>query len=74
METKSKTGGPNEGIDDDAFAELAWLDASPPVALLAGDQEAFRDTWEHQGWTVVLSSELRAGGIGALTAHLDEGS
>ncbi|MCP4660268.1 MAG: helicase, partial [bacterium] len=32
----------HDAIDDDAFAELAWPRATPPVALLAGDQEGFR--------------------------------
>ena len=64
----------NESVDDDAFAELAWADLSPPVVLLAGDQEGFKGTWEAQGWVVVLASELRTDGIAGLITHLSKGT
>lgn len=53
----------NERIDDDAFAELAWPDCSPPVALLAGDQTDFAAEWQRQGWKVVTPDDLQAKGI-----------
>jgi DEAD/DEAH box helicase domain-containing protein len=59
----------NELIDDDAFAELAWPEASPPVALLAGDQADFKDRWTSGGWTVVTDRDL-LDGVDVLTRHL----
>ena len=56
----------NEQIEDDAFAELAWPNCSPPVALLAGDQADFASAWQQQGWKVVTPDDLQAKGI----AHL----
>ena len=58
----------NEQIDDDAFAELAWPDCSPPVALLAGDQADFAPEWQGQGWKIVTPDDLQAKGI----AHLND--
>jgi DEAD/DEAH box helicase domain-containing protein len=52
----------NDSIDDDAFAELAWPDCTPPVAVLAGDQTAFADQWQGLGWKVVMISDLQAKG------------
>jgi DEAD/DEAH box helicase domain-containing protein len=52
----------NDSIDDDAFAELAWPDYTPPVAVLAGDQTAFADQWQGLGWKVVVISDLQAKG------------
>ena len=56
----------NEQIQDDAFAELAWLDCAPRIALLAGDQADFATQWQEQGWKVVTPDDLQAKGI----AHL----
>ena len=53
----------NNTIDDDAFAELAWPQCSPPVALLAGDQQDFSSLWQAQGWVVVTLDELQARGM-----------
>ena len=60
----------NEQIDDDAFAELAWPNCTPPVALLAGDQEDFAPQWQSQGWKVLTSDDLQAKGIAHLTDQL----
>ena len=56
----------NDDIDDDAFAELAWPQAKPPIALLAGDQEDFASQWQKLGWKVVVPDDLQAKG----TAYL----
>ena len=56
----------NEQIDDDAFAELAWPNCAPPVALLAGDQADFAPEWQTQGWKIVTPDDLQAKGV----AHL----
>lgn len=56
----------NDQIDDDVFAELAWPNAEPPVAVLAGEQADFAATWHQQGWMVVTPDDLQAKG----TAHL----
>jgi len=53
----------NDDIDDDAFAELAWPDAKPAIALLAGDQEDFASQWQKLGWKVVVPDELQARGV-----------
>ena len=63
----------NEHIDDDAFAELAWPDCSPPVALLAGDQSDFAPEWQRQGWKVVTPDDLQAKGIIHLIDLLGKG-
>ena len=63
----------NEQIDDDAFAELAWPECSPPIALLAGDQADFASTWQGQGWKVVTPDDLQAKGISHLIDLLARG-
>lgn len=63
----------NEQIDDDAFAELAWPDGSPPVALLAGDQADFASEWQGQGWKVVTPDDLQAKGITHLIDLIGKG-
>ncbi len=52
----------NEQIDDDAFAELAWPECAPPVALLAGDQTGFARSWQNLGWKVVIPDDVQARG------------
>ncbi|MFO1429764.1 MAG: DEAD/DEAH box helicase [Candidatus Competibacteraceae bacterium] len=47
---------------DDCFAELAWPDAVPPVAILAGDQTEFADRWRDAGWTAITLADIQAGG------------
>jgi DEAD/DEAH box helicase domain-containing protein len=56
----------NDDIDDDAFAELAWPHAKPPIALLAGDQADFASQWQKLGWKVVVQDDLQAKGTGHL--------
>jgi DEAD/DEAH box helicase domain-containing protein len=63
----------NEKIDDDAFAELAWPDCKPPIAILAGDQEDFVPQWQSQGWKIITPDELQAKGIGYLIDQIFKG-
>lgn len=56
----------NDSIDDDAFAELAWPQYHPPVALLAGDQTAFTPKWQQQGWKILTPDDLQARGVSYL--------
>ncbi len=56
----------NDAIDDDAFAELAWPNLSPPVAVLAGDQSDFASQWQQKGWKIVVPDDLQAKGAGFL--------
>jgi DEAD/DEAH box helicase domain-containing protein len=56
----------NERIDDDAFAELAWPQHHPPVALLAGDQMDFAPQWQQHGWKILTPDDLQARGISYL--------
>ena len=60
----------NEQIDDDAFAELAWPQCQPPVAVLAGEQIDFVRHWQAQGWKVLTPDDLQAKGITYLIDHL----
>ncbi len=60
----------NENIDDDAFAEMAWPNCNPPVAVLAGDQESFLKRWQENGWKVFTPDQLQAQGVAALIEHL----
>lgn len=53
----------NDEIKDDAFAEMAWPDCTPPVAVLAGDQLDFASAWQRQGWKVVTPDDMQAKGI-----------
>jgi DEAD/DEAH box helicase domain-containing protein len=61
----------NEKIDDDAFAEMAWPNCNPPVAVLAGDQESFLASWQEDGWKVFTPDQLQAQGIAALIEQLN---
>ncbi len=61
----------NEKIDDDAFAEMAWPNSNPPVAVLAGDQESFLASWQEDGWKVFTPDQLQAQGIAALIEQLN---
>jgi DEAD/DEAH box helicase domain-containing protein len=60
----------NEQIDDDAFAELAWPQCQPPVAVLAGEQIDFVRHWQAQGWKVLTPDDLQAKGITYLIDQL----
>ncbi len=60
----------NNQIDDDAFAEMAWPNSKPPIAILAGDQTAFAGQWQKQGWKVFTPDELQAKGISCLIDQL----
>jgi DEAD/DEAH box helicase domain-containing protein len=50
-------------IADDAFAEPAWPQLHPPVAVLAGDQVAFASQWQQLGWRVIAADDLQAKGV-----------
>lgn len=52
----------NDSIDDDAFAELAWPECKPPVAVLSGDQSDFAGKWQKLGWKVIVLEELQVKG------------
>jgi len=56
----------NDLIDDDAFAELAWPNGNPKIALLAGEQEGFAPQWSSQGWKVFTPDDLQAKGVTSL--------
>ncbi|MDZ7697750.1 MAG: helicase-related protein [Deltaproteobacteria bacterium] len=56
----------NDHIEDDAFAELAWPDMNPPIALLTGEQTDFTEKWQKLGWKVIELDELQIKGIGWL--------
>ena len=38
--------------DDEQFAELAWPNSSPPVAILVGKQVGYSNSWTSIGWKV----------------------
>lgn len=61
----------DEAIDDEAFAELAWPDRSPPLAVLAGDQASLASAWQAAGWKVVTADELQAKGNSTLIELLN---
>jgi DEAD/DEAH box helicase domain-containing protein len=61
----------DEAIDDDALAELAWPDRSPPLAVLAGDQASLASAWQAAGWKVVTADELQAKGNSTLIELLN---
>ena len=63
----------SDRIDDDAFAELAWPQCKPPLAVLAGEQVHFAGQWQHEGWKIVTPDELQAKGIGYLIDELTNG-
>jgi len=62
-----------EGIDDDAFAELAWPDLPQRVAILAGDQIDFSAQWEGLGWRVIIPDDLHAKGVKWLVDVISSG-
>lgn len=51
---------------EDAIAELAWIDRSPRVAVLAGDQTYLASAWQSSGWIVVTLDDLQARGANFL--------
>jgi DEAD/DEAH box helicase domain-containing protein len=51
-----------EEIDDDAIAELAWIECSPRIAVLAGDQIYLTPAWQASGWVIVTTDDLQAKG------------
>jgi DEAD/DEAH box helicase domain-containing protein len=62
----------NDQIDDDAFAEMAWPNCKPSIAILAGDQIDFASQWQNLGWKVFTPDELQAKGIGYLIDQLSQ--
>jgi hypothetical protein len=42
--------------DEELFADISWPNASPPIAILAGGQSAYRDVWVERGWRVFDST------------------
>lgn len=56
----------NEEINEAAVAELAWLQITPPVAILAGDQVYLADAWSTAGWKVVTANDLQVKGVNYL--------
>ena len=60
----------NPQVDDDVFAELAWLGCKPPVALLAGEQVSFASQWQSQGWKVFTPDELQAHGVNSIIEQI----
>ncbi len=63
----------NDQIDDDAFAELAWPQCQPPIALLAGEQIEFASKWQDQGWHVITPDEMQAKGTSYLIDQIANG-
>ena len=55
---------------DECVAELAWPERTPPVCVLAGEQESVATAWESRGWSVFLASALVDGEITALLTAL----
>ena len=64
----------NDHIDDDAFAELAWPECTPPIAVLSGDQTDFAGKWQNLGWKVIILDELQAKGSNWLIETIGCGS
>jgi DEAD/DEAH box helicase domain-containing protein len=56
----------DEEINEAAVAELAWVENSPRVAILAGDQVYLTSAWETAGWKVVTANDLQVKGINHL--------
>ena len=54
----------DEAIDENAVAELAWLEAR--IAVLGGDQALLVSAWQANGWTVVTANEIQAKGTAFL--------
>ena len=58
----------DEDIGEDAIAELAWLEHTPPIAVLAGDQATLASDWQNAGWQVVTAEDIQADGPKSLIA------
>lgn len=52
----------SDDLGEEPFAELAWPEASPPIALLVGDQASFAAKWRQSGWQVITDSDMQARG------------
>lgn len=53
----------NDDLDEELFAELAWPDASTPIAVLTGDQATFHKKWQDIGWSVITNNDIAVKGI-----------
>ncbi|MDI4662609.1 MULTISPECIES: DEAD/DEAH box helicase [Cobetia] len=52
----------SDDLGGEPFAEMAWPEASPPVALLVGDQASFVTKWHQAGWRVLTDKDLQTHG------------
>ena len=62
----------NDDLPDEVFAELAWPELSPPIALLCGDQCAFAERWRLAGWLAVTDGDILAQGRQWLVERLTQ--
>ncbi len=61
----------NEDIDSEAFAEISWPKANPPIAVLVGDQCTYKETWRKKGWRVITFDDIREQGIDSVINSLE---
>ena len=52
----------SDDLGNELFAELAWPNAYPPVAVLVRDQASFASKWAEAGWKVITEKDLQTHG------------
>ncbi|WP_299018076.1 DEAD/DEAH box helicase [uncultured Photobacterium sp.] len=62
----------NDDLAEELYAELAWPEASPPIAILWGDQTNFCSTWQDTGWKVITDRDIKVKGGSWLLSQLPE--
>ena len=60
----------SDDVPEDAFAELAWPDSKPSIAVLIGDQTSYAKKWTDAGWKVFMDKDIQALGIMAIVTQL----
>ena len=59
-----------DGLPEDAFAELAWINIETPIVLLIGDQAGYIRQWQDAGFKVYTSDDINNFGSKQFIADL----
>ncbi len=60
----------DDDLEDELFAEMAWPDSVPPVAVLTGDQSCFAGVWQNAGWVIVTDKDIQAKGLAEIASMI----
>ena len=60
----------NENVDEEACAEMAWSEVTPPISILDGEQSSFVEKWQKCGWKAITSDDIKIKGLEWLIEQL----